>query len=79
MIGVISKDLENLYRYINFYGPTNKNGVLHSEILNLSSFKTPKFLTLKTFSKESQESKCGNTYRDCEAFLESKYSGCGNF
>ena len=79
MIGVISKDLEDLYRYINFCGPTNKNGVLHSEILNVSNIKTPKFLPLKYFSKESQENKCGNVCRDCEAFLEDNCSGCGNF
>ena len=34
---------------------------------------------LNLFNKEGQEDKCGNTCKDCEAFLDGECDGCGNF
>ena len=68
-----------MQRYINHCGPTNKEGVLHSEILFISELITPKYFPLNLFSKESYEIKCGNICKECEAFLEGKCKGCGNF
>lgn len=79
LMGIIGQNIDVLHRYINYCGPTNKEGILHSEIFFMSEFVTPKFLPLNLFSKKSQESKCGNICKDCEAFLDGKCDGCGNF
>ena len=65
--------------FINFCGPTNKEGILHSEILLVSNLETPNFLPVNLFSKKSQESICGNVCKECEAFLDGTCNGCGYF
>ncbi len=79
ILGIIGHSMDILERYMNYCGPTNKEGVLHSEILFSSNITTPSFLPLNLFSKNSKESKCDNTCKDCEAFLNSDCYGCGNF
>ncbi|MFX0042489.1 MAG: hypothetical protein ACFE8L_06225 [Candidatus Hodarchaeota archaeon] len=79
IMGIVGQSIDVLHRYINYCGPTNKKGILHSEILFVSNIETPKFLPLNLFSKESKECNCGNICRDCEAFLDGKCDGCGNF
>ncbi len=79
IIGIIGQSIEVLHRYINYCGPTNKKGLLHSEILFVSSLKCPEYLPINLFSSKSQEIKCKNVCRDCEAFLDGKCDGCGNF
>lgn len=79
IMGIVGQSTDVLHRYINYCGPTNKEGILHSEILFISNIEIPKFLPLNLFSKKSQESNCGNICRDCEAFLDGKCDGCGNF
>jgi DNA-binding Lrp family transcriptional regulator len=79
MMGIVGQNIDVLHRYINYCGPTNKEGVLHSQILFVSTIETPKFLPINLFSKESQEDKCGNICKDCEAFLDGNCDGCGNF
>ncbi|MFX1364571.1 MAG: hypothetical protein ACFFCE_12105 [Promethearchaeota archaeon] len=79
IIGIIGQNTEVLHRYINYCGPTNKEGLLHSEILFVSSLNCPEYLPLNLFSSKSQEIKCKNVCKDCEAFLDGKCDGCGNF
>lgn len=79
IMGIMGQNIDVLHRYINYCGPTNKEGILHSEILLISSIEAPEFLPLNLFSKKSQETRCGNICKDCEAFLDGKCDGCGNF
>lgn len=79
IMGIVGQNTDVLHRYINYCGPTNKEGILHSQTLFVSNLETPKFLPLKLFSKDSQEYKCGNICQECEAFLGGKCDGCGNF
>ncbi|MFX0021054.1 MAG: Lrp/AsnC family transcriptional regulator [Candidatus Hermodarchaeota archaeon] len=79
LIGIIGQNIEVLHRYINYCGPTNKEGILHSEILFVSSLETPEYLPLNLFSKKSHEAECGNICKNCEAYLDGKCDGCGNF
>ena len=79
IMGIIGQSTDVLHRYINYCGPTNKEGILHSQILFASSFEVPKYIPLNLFSKTSQESKCGNICKDCEAFLDGLCDGCGTF
>ncbi|MFW9946538.1 MAG: hypothetical protein ACFFDX_06880 [Candidatus Odinarchaeota archaeon] len=79
IMGIIGQNIDVLHRYINYCGPTNKDGILHSEILFISDLKTPEYLPLNLFSKKSREIKCGNICNECEAFLDGKCDGCGDF
>lgn len=79
IIGIAGQSIDVLHRYINYCGPTNKEGVLHSQILFVSNLEMPRFLPMNLFSKKSQEDKCGNICKDCEAFLDGECDGCGNF
>ena len=79
IIGIIGQSIEILHRYINNCGPTNKEGILHSDILFVSNFINPIYIPLDIFSKESQECNCGNQCSNCEAFLSGECEGCGKF
>lgn len=79
IMGIVGQNIEVIQRYLNYCGPTNKEGVLHSEILMISSIDSPKYLPLNLFSNISQESKCGNVCKECDAFLAGDCSGCGTF
>lgn len=79
IFGVLGRDVDDLRRYLNFCGPTNKQGILHSASIFVSDLIIPKFLPLNLFSKESQESNCGNICKKCAAFLDGKCRGCGSF
>ncbi len=79
ILGIVGQNLEVIQRYINFCGPTNKEGILHSEILLVSNLETPNFLPVNLFSNKSQESNCGNVCKECDAFLDGKCNGCGYF
>ncbi len=79
ILGIIGQNEKVLQRYINHYGPTNKKGILHSAAIVVSDFILPKFIPLNLFSNESKEEKCGNICKNCEAFLDGKCEGCGNF
>ncbi len=79
IMGVIGQNIDVLHRYINYCGPTNKEGILHSQIMFVSTIETPKFLPINLFCDKSQENKCGNVCKDCEAFLSGNCDGCGNF
>jgi len=79
IMGIVGQNMDVLHRYINYCGPTNKDGILHSQILFLSNLEAPMYLPINLFSKTSQESKCGNICKDCEAFLDGNCDGCGNF
>ena len=78
-MGVVGQSIDVLHIYINNWGPTNKEGILHSQILFVSQFETPQYLPLNIFSKKSQERLCGNVCKKCEVFLDGKCNGCGNF
>ncbi|MFX1326718.1 MAG: Lrp/AsnC family transcriptional regulator [Promethearchaeota archaeon] len=79
IFGVIGQDIDVLRRYINYCGPTNKEGILHSATIFASEVLVPKFLPIKLFSGESKEHKCENICKACAAFLDGKCNGCGNF
>lgn len=79
IMGIAGQSMDVLHRYINYCGPTNRDGILHSQILFVSNIEMPEYLPIRLFSKNSQESKCGNICKDCEAFLDGKCDGCGNF
>ena len=79
IMGIIGQNIDVLHRYINYCGPTNKEGILHSEILFVSMLETPEYLPLYLFSEKSQETECGNLCKDCEAYLDGRCDGCGSF
>ncbi|MFX0073282.1 MAG: hypothetical protein ACFFAO_19555 [Candidatus Hermodarchaeota archaeon] len=79
IMGIVGQNVDVLHRYINYCGPTNKEGVLHSQILFISNIESPNFFPIKLFCKDSQEDKCGNVCKNCEAFLDGICDGCGNF
>ncbi|MFX1238297.1 MAG: Lrp/AsnC family transcriptional regulator [Promethearchaeota archaeon] len=79
IMGIIAHNISILQRYLNYCGPSNKDGVLHSEVLFVSGFDAPKFFPINIFCNISQETKCGNTCKECEAFLHNKCGGCGTF
>ncbi|MFX1301939.1 MAG: Lrp/AsnC family transcriptional regulator [Promethearchaeota archaeon] len=79
ILGIIGQNVEVLHRYINYCGPTNKKGILHSAVIFVSDLINPRFLPINLFSQKSQEEKCGNICNDCAAFLDGKCNGCGNF
>ncbi|MFX1479694.1 MAG: Lrp/AsnC family transcriptional regulator [Promethearchaeota archaeon] len=79
IFGIVGQDFEVLRRYINYCGPTNKKGVLHSVTLFTSEMLIPKFLPLNLFSGISREHKCENVCKECSAFLDGICGGCGNF
>ncbi|MHA1704612.1 MAG: AsnC family transcriptional regulator [Promethearchaeota archaeon] len=79
IMGIIGQNIDVLHQYINYCGPTNKEGILHSEILFVSDLRVPEFLPINLFSNTSQEDKCGNICKNCEAFLDGKCNGCGKF
>ncbi|MFX1588229.1 MAG: Lrp/AsnC family transcriptional regulator [Promethearchaeota archaeon] len=79
IFGIIGQNVDVLRRFINYCGPTNKKGILHSAIIFASNIINPKFLPIDLFSGVSKEHKCGNICKGCEAFLEGDCSGCGNF
>jgi len=79
IMGIVGQNLDVLHRYVNHCGPTNKKGLLHSALIFGSDFIRPKYLPLNLFSNESNEDNCGNVCVNCEAYLEGKCDGCGNF
>ncbi len=79
ILGIIGQNVDVLHRYINYCGPTNKKGILHSMVMFTSEIIVPQFLPLNLFSGISKEDKCSNICCDCAAFLDKKCSGCGNF
>ena len=79
IIGVIGQDLSVLQRYLNYCGPTNRDGVLHSEILNVAEFALPNFIPINLFVNSENEKKCENICEECEAFLNEECKGCGKF
>ena len=40
IMGIVGQSIDVLHRYINYCGPTNKEGVLHSQILFVSTLET---------------------------------------
>ena len=79
ILGIIGQSMNVLHRYINYCGPTNKEGILHSAAIFVSDLIIPKFIPLNLFSKDSKESKCGNVCDTCGAYLDGKCGGCGEF
>lgn len=79
VFGIIGQSIDVLHRYINYCGPTNKKGILHSMVMFTSEILIPQFLPLNLFSGISKENKCGNICNDCTAFLDGECNGCGNF
>jgi len=79
IMGILGRDIEVLHRFINYCGPTNKDGVLHSDVLFVSEFKVPEYIPSNLFTPESRECDCGNICKNCEAFLARECDGCGNF
>jgi len=79
ILGIIGQNIDVLHRYLNYCGPTNKKGILHSATIFTSDFIIPKYIPLNLFSRESQEDECGNICEDCTAYLDGKCEGCGNF
>ncbi|MFW9895404.1 MAG: Lrp/AsnC family transcriptional regulator [Candidatus Thorarchaeota archaeon] len=79
IFGVVGRDVDDLRRYLNYCGPTNKKGILHSASIFVSNLIIPKFLPLDPFSGKSEEHRCGNICKACDAFLDGKCGGCGNF
>jgi DNA-binding Lrp family transcriptional regulator len=79
IMGIVGKNSDTLLRFLNYCGPANKEGILHSEVLFISEIESPQFLPINLFCRESREHECGNTCQDCEAFLDGECDGCGNF
>ncbi|MBD3202042.1 MAG: hypothetical protein GF316_18645 [Candidatus Lokiarchaeota archaeon] len=79
ILGIVGQNTEILQRYINHCGPTNKEGILHSDILFVSDFVIPPYIPINLFGKESYECNCGNICSNCSALLEGNCEGCGNF
>jgi DNA-binding Lrp family transcriptional regulator len=78
-LGFIGKNMDDLHKFINMCGPTNKKGILHSAIMYINEFIHPSFIPLNMFNEESKEDKCKNICCECSAFIGGKCLGCGNF
>jgi DNA-binding Lrp family transcriptional regulator len=79
ILGIVGQSMDVLQRYINYCGPTNKPGVLHSAVIYTSSLTVPEYLPLNLFSFESREHECGNNCNECNVFKDGSCLGCGNF
>ena len=79
ILGILGQNIDVLHRYLNYCGPTNKSGILHSAAIFASDLIIPKYVPLNIFSQESQESKCGNICKNCNAYLDGNCNGCGTF
>ncbi|MFX1588228.1 MAG: Lrp/AsnC family transcriptional regulator [Promethearchaeota archaeon] len=79
ILGIMGQSIEVLHRFLNYCGPTNKDGILHSATIFVSELITPTFLPFNIFSSESKEQKCGNVCAECTAYLDGKCRGCGEF
>ncbi|MFX0027774.1 MAG: Lrp/AsnC family transcriptional regulator [Candidatus Hermodarchaeota archaeon] len=79
ILGIIGQNIDVLHRYLNYCGPANRKGILHSASIFASDLILPKFLPLNLFSQESNESNCGNICKKCVAYLDNKCFGCGSF
>jgi DNA-binding Lrp family transcriptional regulator len=79
IFGVVGRSLEALHRYMNYCGPTNKKGVLHSAVIYVTNMVVPEYLPLNIFKCISNEEKCGNICAECAPYLNGKCNGCGNF
>ncbi len=79
ILGIVGQSLDVLHRYLNFCGPTNKEGILHTATIFVSNLIIPKFLPLNFFSQQSKADKCRNICEACAAYLDGKCGGCGAF
>lgn len=79
ILGIVGQTMDVLQNYINFCGPTNRPGILHSAVIYTSSLTVPEFLPLKLFNFESREHECGNNCSECGVFKKGICVGCGNF
>jgi DNA-binding Lrp family transcriptional regulator len=79
IMGIVGQDIDVLRTYLNYCGPTNKKGILHSVILFTSNSILPEFVPINLFSGVSKEHECGNICKECEAFLDGICESCGNF
>ena len=79
ILGVIGQTTDVLHRYLNYCGPTNKNGILHSASIYVSDLALPKYLPINLFSNDSHEGNCKNICKNCAAYLDDLCRGCGNF
>jgi DNA-binding Lrp family transcriptional regulator len=79
ILGFVGQNMDIMHRYLNLCGPTNKEGILHSAVVFVSNFETPKYFPLNVFQRESQEKTCGNICKDCAAFIDGICTGCGRF
>ncbi|KKK43089.1 hypothetical protein LCGC14_0722480 [marine sediment metagenome] len=79
ILGIVGQSIDVLHRYIDYCGPTNKKGILHSATIFVSNLITPKFLPLNLYSEQSKENECGNICNNCAAYLNGNCKGCGFF
>ncbi|MFW9864827.1 MAG: Lrp/AsnC family transcriptional regulator [Candidatus Thorarchaeota archaeon] len=79
ILGIIGQSVDVLHRYLNYCGPTNKQGILHSATIFVSDLVQPKYIPINLFSGDSNEKSCGNVCKKCAAFLDGKCQGCGKF
>lgn len=79
ILGIIGKNIEDLQMYLNLCGPSNQEGVLHTDVLHIGNFETPQFLPMNLFTRKNIDKNCGNVCEECEAFLDGKCDGCGAF
>jgi len=79
IMGIVGRNIDILHRYINHCGPTNRKGILHSAVLHISDLLVPRFMPTDLFNRITKEEKCGNNCKNCEAYLDGKCEGCGNF
>ena len=79
ILGIVGQNFDVLHRYINHCGPTNKQGILHSQIMFISELRIPKYLPFDLFGRKIKESQCGAVCKDCAAYLDGKCNGCRKF
>jgi DNA-binding Lrp family transcriptional regulator len=79
ILGIMGQSIDILHRYLNYCGPTNKKGILHSASIFISDLILPRYIPINLYSEESQEHNCGNICRKCAAYLDGKCNGCSNF
>jgi len=80
MIGLCGNGDQDLNNKLKLCGPSNSEGVLHSQIILISDFKLPQYLPLHLSLKKNEDinkpNSCGFKCVDCAAFIKNECKGC---
>ncbi len=68
LIGFYGHNIEDLDKKIKYCGPRRMQGVLHSKLILISSFKIPQFLPLKIISENNFQKESLHICEKCQRY-----------